>query len=247
MNLSNRKRSAFTLIELLVVIAIIGILAAALFPAVSGAILRAQAAAFSNRGRNIVMTIIGANLERERDMLGALWPQNIASDGDHAYPRVAYATSPQDWFRNMLEIRESTGLPRIEGISPADLAGGGVVAASSPNDIGAGNVAWGLVFNMLDTDGENALFMISRNYSGLALTPHEDRYMAIDENSIGRDTADPQRSPFGDKMIVYVRKGGSAVSMRPNLLIELVVEEGRVDTVMPPTALNANAELLFPN
>lgn len=246
---SNRNRKyAFTLIELLVVIAIIGILAAALFPAVSNAIMRAQATAFSNRGRNIVMAIINANLERERDMLGALWPHNQGTD-HHAYSRIANADTPQAWFSNMLRPRASTGEPFLDGVEVSQLAGGGVTAARDAGSIGPGNVAWGVMFNILETDSENAIFLITRNYSGLELESHQVEgrdYMQIREESIGRGTADPQAAPFGDKMVVYVRKGGSAVSMRPNLIIELVQDEDRIETLMSPTALNGIAELLFP-
>lgn len=238
----NARQAAFTLIELLVVIAIIGILAAALFPAVSGAILRAQATAFTNRGRNIVMAVISANLEREKDMLGVLWPHN--QGGDPNYPRVAEASNPVEWFRNIQN--PPSGNPRLEGVDPSMLAGAGVPAAASFQALGPQNLAWGLVFNLLESDSENALFMVTKNLRLEFEQVSEDgrNFTHFVANSVMN--VDNQRVPFGDKMIVTVRKGGSANSIRPDLLAEAVLEEERDDVLMPRGALNERAELLYP-
>jgi len=74
------RHKAFTLIEMLVVIAIIAILAAALFPAIQGAIEQAKASALKNKGRGIWTAVITANSEREPLGLSAVWPNYLGSN-----------------------------------------------------------------------------------------------------------------------------------------------------------------------
>ena len=73
----------FTLVELLVVIGILGILSAALFPAIGNAVMSANMAAVGTRGKDIFVAITSANMEREPLGLGSVWPDEMAdASGD---------------------------------------------------------------------------------------------------------------------------------------------------------------------
>ena len=68
------KLSAFTLIELLIVIAVIGILAGMLFPAIKAVMNSAQGTRVANNGKQIVTAITTANIDREANSKGDIWP-----------------------------------------------------------------------------------------------------------------------------------------------------------------------------
>lgn len=80
--MTRKENKGFTLVELLVVIGILGILASALFPAISSAMLRATMTAVKSKGRNIYMAIVSANTEREPLGLGNIWPKTKATTDD---------------------------------------------------------------------------------------------------------------------------------------------------------------------
>ena len=79
------KRSAFTLIELLIVIAVIGILAAMLFPAIQSVMGSAQGTQVANNGKQIVMAITSANIDRTSNMRGEVWPGKGKWQDSNAY------------------------------------------------------------------------------------------------------------------------------------------------------------------
>ena len=69
------KVRGFTLIELLVVIAIIGILAALLFPAVQGALLKGKAIRVGSDGRQIFIGLFDENTTRSANYDDLVWPE----------------------------------------------------------------------------------------------------------------------------------------------------------------------------
>jgi len=109
--LTGRKAKGFTLIEMLVVIAIIAILAAALFPAITGAIEQAKSTALKNKGRGIWSGVITANAEREPLSLGTVWP------GD--YPNVSSSTKAAYYFQWLMGMTPGSGGGAPSG-SPGD-------------------------------------------------------------------------------------------------------------------------------
>lgn len=69
----------FTLVELLVVIGIIAILAAMLFPAIQGALIKAKANKVTSNGRQIWLAMTAYNLERQANDLSSITLSNSAT------------------------------------------------------------------------------------------------------------------------------------------------------------------------
>ncbi len=74
--IKNKKHNAFTLIELLVVIAIIGILAGLLFPAIAGAIEKANLTQSLSNAKQITLAAINASLDQDATGSPVGWPRN---------------------------------------------------------------------------------------------------------------------------------------------------------------------------
>jgi len=188
MNRTGRRKRlrAFTLVELLVVIAIIGILAALLFPAVSGAMLKSKGAKVGSDGRQIALGLYSEDIDRD------------AAGYRSIYPDDSYSEST-DFFRDCIESNW------LSGFSFSMLAAPGVPACTSTNiaDFKNQNNAWILVENV-GTTIDGCPLLLTRNFckAGGAAVADGDMLNTIVE-------LDPNAMPFGDKLAVVISKGSS--------------------------------------
>jgi prepilin-type N-terminal cleavage/methylation domain-containing protein len=108
-------RGAFTLIELLVVIAIIAVLAAIMFPAIQGAIVKGQMMDTMANGRSIGQTLLAAEMSHSNP-----WP---TSSGQGSY---ANSTDYWRWMvsNQVVDVTfaffSAHGLPSYRGLDPAE-------------------------------------------------------------------------------------------------------------------------------
>lgn len=193
MNMS-RKRTGFTLVELLVVIAIIAVLAALIFPAVQGVLLRGRATGVVNTGKQLHTALFG-------DMTD---PIKIAGGSTltFQYPRSTdYATSTE-YFEYLIENR-------ILSVNFDFFAAPGVVPADPPDDaeaFEAENNAWCIVADLRDNDNDSLPLFFTRN---------------LTLNNLSEQPAlSEELQPFQSRLMVSVSKGGSARMYEAAQLVE---------------------------
>lgn len=188
------KLSAFTLIELLIVIAVIGILAGMLFPAIKAVMNSAQGTRVANNGKQIVTAITSANIDREANSKGDIWPTT----------EKGWANSNEYFARLMGE----GGKAELTGISTSMFAGGGVEAASDAADLKNKGCIWSMLAGISVCD-DNMPFIWTRNMNKIA----DGDFNTSQDGDAGeadwQDMLDGSETPFGNQQVVLARKGAS--------------------------------------
>jgi prepilin-type N-terminal cleavage/methylation domain-containing protein len=207
MNSVNKK--GFTLVELLVVIGILGILSAALFPAISNAMMKANMAAIAARGRDIFVAITSANTDREPLGLGSVWPKTTQDTGvDTASQDIGIKTfqNSSDYFYELYDGQNAgtdTHDPYVKGFDYSKLAGAGVPAKSGQGKLQAANNMWVIAGNIRDEMEDIIPILVTRN---LDCTSLRKDLTTVDDTKLQWSAT--YKAPFANKGFVMVRKGG---------------------------------------
>ncbi|MDA3798829.1 MAG: type II secretion system protein [Kiritimatiellae bacterium] len=221
-------KQGFTLVELLVVIAIIGILAGMLFPAIQGAIIKANATSTGNNGSQIWKALYADNLERDQVGDASIWPEAAGDNIETSDGEQPYSTSTE-----YFEACERAGA--FEGISASILSSSGLQAArgwtngTDEVDLDAGN-AWCVVTPDTDSNQEfqpETPIFFTKNFDSDKGTTLQD----IE----GFNT----QKPFGTKLGVVITYGGSV-----KIITSKQLKRGKMQDYLNP--LNNELEYIRP-
>jgi prepilin-type N-terminal cleavage/methylation domain-containing protein len=199
-----KSHAAFTLVEMLVVISIIAIIAALAFPAISGAIVRAQLTQTVSNARQVYLagfqmatdgsTNSDPNLSWPGDYTATSGSTGSGSGG----PTVV--TTLQDYCNLLVanDYLKPGDLQKVLSAPGANLLVQSVAATgNTPQTVVLTGRSGLKIYKISQSDPSNAIFAASANY--------------IYNNALTQTSL-----PYGDKGFVIIRKGGDASSYRKN-------------------------------
>ena len=215
--MQNKRSKGFTLIELMVVIGILGILMAALIPAISGMITRAKLRGAESKGRNLFQSIQAANMSLQKRGSKNVWPKTTAATGGGNSTKIwskGYKDA-REYFEDLFDVKNSTNPAKQKPYIDQDidvLWGYGVAAPEDPNELTEDNIMWCIGANLQDSYPDILPVLITRNVDCSQLLI---KYQGTDDSdiSVGVDNGAEYDEPFGSKGLVMVLKSGSTLSI----------------------------------
>ena len=185
---------------------LLGLLTAALFPAVSSSKQRANMAAVAARGRDIYVAITSANTDREPLGLPSIWPKSDPPGTNPADISQMNFTNSTDYFWTLYDgdhLGTAQHNPYVKGFDFSKLAGAGVAAYSGTGRLKPSNIMWTIAKNVRDEMEDIIPILVTRNVAAESLVTDlitvSDRQLFFDEEWM---------TPFGRKSFVIIRKGG---------------------------------------
>jgi hypothetical protein len=175
--------------------------------------MSADRAAVATRGRDIYVAILGANKDRETELLPPIWPKTCLTSTNLTDDISGKAFKTSTEYFAALYDEEHLGTekwkPWVSGFNYSRLAGTGVSEKKGTGKLLADNNMWMIAANVTPEDSDLIPVLITRNVDVKEI----ERLV-----NCGGDTSNLKvripigqgvyKTPFGDKGFVLVRKGG---------------------------------------
>ena len=199
-------------------------LGAALFPAVTTAMLNANLSTMAMQGRKLVTGIIRANAERSGVNLPPVWPRtkldagSTASSSDDIAMRVY--SSATEYFSALFDMAHYGSAewdPSVDCDLISSLWGCGVPGMTGKT-LEKRNVAWIVAANMTDETPDFVPVLISANFNPALLLRKWDGHTDGSVRLPIGPASGAEANPFGDKGIVIVRKSGAVETIKAKFL-----------------------------
>lgn len=180
-----------------------GVLLGALAPAISNGMLSAQLSAAHIKGRNLFVCIAQSNIEREHVGFPDIWPRTAGSDllstNKDDISGMAFE-SATDYFMALFDMK-SYGKDEWAPYVSADP---GLLKLSKDDRF----CDWIVAANVQDKFDDNIPVLISANVDPATL---KTSYDGLDSSPIPLGSRVGRTDiPWGDKVVVVIRKGGSS-------------------------------------
>ena len=193
-----------------------GIMAGALFPAISSAMLNAQTTAMAMNGRRLHQAITLANTSREMAGKGTVWPRTVKEEGGDDLSGRAF-NSAAEYFNVLFDMAHYGMTERSSHLEDLDVGVLGKKAVVG-NVITAAGLEWCIAANVTDEMPDNIPVLISANFNPALLRHKWDGVTGGSEHLPIGPASGAAKSMFGDKAIIVVRKGGAVETIRKKFL-----------------------------
>jgi len=243
------QKSNFNLASLLVIVVLLGLLSLMLFPAVSGAMLKANMAAVGARGRDIYVAITAANTERQPLGLPTLWPQiNSPTNNATDIGKINF-TNSTDYFYALYDgdhLGASNHNPYVKGFDYSKLAGAGVKGYTGQGRLQPENNIWTIAKNLRDDMDDIIPVLVTRNLAAESLASDApDAGFFMDKRRLLFDRE--WKTPFGKKGTVIVRKGGGMFACRARYVTPRIFYCSKAFFMTPPDSQPPRLRYLTPS
>jgi hypothetical protein len=242
------QNSKFNLTSLVVIVVLLVMLALALFPVISGAIMKSNMMAVCERGRYIYVAITAANIEREPLGLPPVWPKSNSLTTNVADISQLNFTNSTDYFWALYDgdrLGTTNHHPYVRGFDFSKLAGAGVETYSGAGRLRPENNNWTIAKNIYEEMDDSIPIFVTRNLAAESLSSDVPEAAFWDKNR--RLLFDQQwDTPFGEKGVVLIRKGGGTYNLKAKYVTPRIFYNSTGFGMTPPGSKSPRLRYLTP-